>query len=89
MHRFDAAQIQRFAEPLSPLVRVQLQMPVRFVTDHRMDGSACVSDPVLREALLEHGLHVSEFRGARAWLSLPRAQAFAQQYPSLVQFVRQ
>lgn len=88
-HHFDPAEIQRFAERLSPLVRVRLQLPLRFVLDHRVDGSAFVTDPVLRDALLEHGEHVGAFKGARAWLSLPRAQTIAQRYPSLVQFQRQ
>lgn len=88
IHRFDPDEVRRFAEPLSALVRVRLSLPVRFVLDHRVDGSAAVTDPAFHEALAQHGVHTGPFKDARAWLSLPRAQAFARQYPSLVQFLR-
>lgn len=88
-HRFDTDELEAFAAPLSPLVRVRLTLPVRFILDHRVDGSAGVSDPVFREALIAHGVHLGEITGGRAWLSLPRAQAFARRFPTIVQFLRQ
>ncbi len=88
VHRFDLDSLQRFAAPLSPLERVTLDVPLRFVLDHRVPGSAYVTEPSVRDALLTHGVHVGAFVSGRAWLSLPRAQSLARSFPSLVQFLR-
>lgn len=87
-HPFDLESLERFAAPLSPLLRATLEVPVRFVIDHRVPGSACVTETAVRDALLAHGVHVGAFASGRAWLSLPRAQSFARSYPTLVQFLR-
>jgi uncharacterized protein (UPF0216 family) len=88
-HRFDAEEVARFAKPLSALLRVRLSVPVRFTMDHRVPGSAFVSDPVFKEALEAHGVSLGAFKDGRSWLSLPRAQEFARRFPTLVQFLRQ
>lgn len=88
-HRFDRDALERFAAPLSPLLRVTVQVPVRFVIDHRVPGSVCVTQTSTRDALLAHGVQVGEFVSGRAWLSLPRAQSWARTFPTVVQFLRQ
>ncbi len=87
IHRFDRDALERLAEQLSPLARIEARLPITFYLSHRTSGDCYLMHDHAIEVARQLGLTDSQPRDGKLWVGAALARAFAKEYPTLVQFV--
>lgn len=87
VHRFDVDALRRLAEALPPILRTDLRVPILFFVDHEIPENAFVMDAPAAEALRRLGVTQARPRDGKLWVSVALARRFAQEYPTVAQFV--
>ncbi|MHB8604599.1 MAG: DUF61 family protein [Thermoplasmatota archaeon] len=86
---FDREAARRLAASLPPLTTRLLRVPITFYVDKDADGAAYLADAEAIEALRAIGwiAESASPRAGKTWLGVPLARAFANEFPTLAQFV--
>jgi uncharacterized protein (UPF0216 family) len=86
-HAFDPDALEAFADELSPLVRVNLQLPITVYFDHETTADAYVSHEWAIDALGQLDEVDTTPRDGKLWLSRTKAMQLSQKYPSVFQLM--
>lgn len=87
VHRFEPEVLERLADQLSPIARVDLKLPITFYLSHKTDDSCYVADDGAIEALQQLGIGQAEPRKGKLWMGTAVARGFAKEWPTVAQFV--
>lgn len=86
-HRFDPEVLEELGEQLSPLVRVNVRLPITVYFHHETESGAYISHEWAIEAVEQLSLVEASKREGKLWLSRTKAMQMAQAYPTVFQFL--
>ncbi len=86
-HRFESDVLDRLSDELSPLVRVNLRLPITIYFDHQTETGAYIAHEWAIEAVDQLGLTETSPREGKLWLSRTKAMQMAREYPTAFQFL--
>lgn len=87
LHEFDPDTLERLYEALSPLTRVELELPITFYLSHKAADNCYIADEAAITALDQLDISTTEPREGKLWMSTPLARDFAREWPTIAQFV--
>lgn len=87
VHAFDPDTLERLAEELSPIARMDLRLPITFYLTHKVSDDCYVAEDGAIEALTQLDVAKSDPRKGKLWMGTALARSFAREWPTVAQFV--
>lgn len=86
-HDFDPEVLEELNDELSPLVRVNLRLPITIYFDHTTEAGAYVAHEWAIEAVQQLGATDADERDGKLWLSRATAMKVARDWPTVFQIL--